>query len=283
MAWTVNLTNNSLNAQVLNAIADGSFSYQEVLQLLNTVAVGGLTPSELGDLQTIDTNCAELFASDYVKTITHNVIYGNKANTTWWGGKKLAVAVPQGNLTGATSEADAQRLVAEWFLGTDLPIAVAGGDTATGKASTSSFNYSNATGSLYENGVAASDVTQGSAGTCYFLAAIGAIANANPSYITNAITDNGNGTYGVRLYLDGVAIYTTVNAALPTSLGKLPFAGNVTKSTTGELWVALMEKAYALLNAQVNVLGETSWKGESSYQAIEGGLKWTPEARQFNG
>jgi hypothetical protein len=46
MAWTVNLTNNSPNAQVSNAIADGSFSYQEVLQLLNTVEIGGLTQGQ---------------------------------------------------------------------------------------------------------------------------------------------------------------------------------------------------------------------------------------------
>jgi len=282
MAWTVNLVNSSLNAQVANGIADNSFSYQEVLQLLNTVAFGGLTPSELGDLQTIYNNSTGLFASDYVKSISYNVIYGNAANTTWWGGQKtLADADPQGNLTGSTSEVDALRLVAEWFLGTDLPIAVAGGDTATGKASTSSFTYANATGSLYVNGVAASDVNQGNAGTCYFLAAIGAIANANPSYITNAITDNGNGTYGVRLYMNGVATYTTVNSALPTKSGSLPFAANLTHSPSGELWVALMEKAYAQLNGQVNVQGESSWKGESSYQSVEGG--WAYPIKEITG
>ena len=276
MAWTVNLLNSVLNAQVTNDIADNSFGYQEVLQLLNTVAVGGLTPSELGDLQTIYTNSTGLFASDYVKTISYNVIYGNPANAIWWGGQKTVVdADPQGNLTGATNELDAQHLVAEWFLGTDLPIAVSGGDSATGKASTSSFSYANATGSLYVNGVTANDVNQGSAGTCYFLAAIGAIANANPAYITNAITDNGNGTYGVRLYINGAVIYTTVNAALPTrTSGSLPFAANMSHSPSGELWVALLEKAYAQLNAQSNVQGESTWKGESSYQAVEGGMAY---------
>jgi hypothetical protein len=286
MSWTVSLVNSGLNGTVANAIADGSLTYQEVLQLLNTVAVGGLTPSKLGDLQTIYTNSIGIFSSDYVRAMTYNVVYGNPANSTWWGGQSaVADADTQGNLSGSTSESDALRLIGEWFLGKDLPIAVAGGDSATGKVSSASYSYSTASGPVFLSGIAASDVDQGSVGTCYFLAALGAIAHVNSAYISNAITDNGNGTYGVRLYVNGAAIYTTVNLDLPTkysgSSAFLPFAAGGSHSLTGELWVSIFEKAYAQFNAQANVQGESSWRGESSYQAVEGG--WAYPIKEITG
>ena len=112
MSWTVSLVNSGLNGTVANAIADGSLTYQEVLQLLNTVAVGGLTPSKLGDLQTTYTNSIGIFSSDYVRAMTYNVVYGNPANSTWWGGQSaVADADTQGNLSGSTSESDALRLI----------------------------------------------------------------------------------------------------------------------------------------------------------------------------
>ena len=276
MAWTVNLTNTNLNSLVSSAITDGSFTYIEVLQLLNTVAAGGLTPSELGDLQTVYDNSSGLFASDYVKTITYNVIYGNAANITWWGGQStVGDADALGNLTGTTSQINAERLIGKWFLGTDLPIAVAGGDTATGKAATGLYSYGVANGVLFVNGVAASDVNQGALGDCYLLASMGAIANASADLISNSFIDNGNGTYGVKFYLNGQVAYTTVNKSIPVQpWGNAAFGSNVNYSLSSELWVSLMEKAYVQLNAQGNVQGESSWTGENSFQALEGGLAY---------
>ena len=43
MAWTVNLSNSQLNNLVSGALADGSYTYQEMLDLLSTVAAGGVT------------------------------------------------------------------------------------------------------------------------------------------------------------------------------------------------------------------------------------------------
>ena len=104
MAWTVNLSNSQLNDLVSGALTDGSYTYQEMLDLLSTVAAGGVTASEWADLKTVYTSAQTSFASDYVKTITYNVVYGNLANDSWWGGAKTYAGVTTlGNL-GYSSE-----------------------------------------------------------------------------------------------------------------------------------------------------------------------------------
>ena len=93
--------NSPCNSQVSNAIADGSYTYQEVLNLLDNVAAGGVTASEWSDLKTVYGNSTALFASDYVKTITYNVVYSNPANALWWGGAKTYGGVATlGDLSG---------------------------------------------------------------------------------------------------------------------------------------------------------------------------------------
>lgn len=282
MAWTVNLSNSQLNDLVSGALTDGSYTYQEMLDLLSTVAAGGVTASEWADLKTVYTSAQTSFASDYVKTITYNVVYGNLANDSWWGGAKTYAGVTTlGNLAANTTQANTQRLIDKWFLGLDLPMPVAGGDTATGTASTNVFSYATATGALTVNGIAASDVNQGVAGTCYYLATLGAVANIAPTTITSALIDNGNDTYGVKFYIDGVAAYTTVNKSLPTySGGWVAFASNSSHSLAGETWVSLLEKAFVQLNTQTNVENnESAWTGENSYQAVEGG--WASPIKQL--
>jgi len=282
MSWTVNLANSQLNGMVSSAIADGSYSYQEILNLLDTVAVGGVTATEWADLKTVYSQSQALFASDYVETITYNVVYGNLANQSWWGGAKTyGGVVPLGNLSGTTSQTNAERLIDKWFLGLDLPMPIAGGDTATGKAATGVYTYAVANGTLFVNGATAADVNQGATGDCYYVATLGAVANASPTVISNAIIDNGNGSYGVKFYLNGVAAYTTVNKSLPTySNGTVAFASNTTNNLNGEMWVSLLEKAFVQVNMQADIDNKgADWTGENSYQAIEGG--WASPIKQL--
>lgn len=77
-----------------------------------------------------------------------------------------------------------------------------------------------------------------------------AIAQQHPELIEDAITDNGNGTYTVRLYKDGEAFYVTVTDDLPMTEDGVPAFGRGALSATadgyaGELWPAIMEKAMA--------------------------------------
>jgi len=275
MTWTVNLSNSQLNNLVSSSIADGSYSYQEALNLLSTVAVGGITLSEWNDLKTVYTNSASLFASDYVKAITYNVIYENLANGYWWGGAATQLEVEAlGNMSATTTEKNAGRLIDKWFLGLDLPMPIVGGDTAKGLVSAATYDYAFAAGQLFVSGAAASDVNQGAAGTCYLVASLGSIANINPSIVNNSFIDNGNGTYGIKFYLNGSAAYTTINKEVAIDIyNRIALSGNANYDLGGELWVSLLEKAYAQLNAQSN-LGPhvNAWNGENSYQAIEGGF-----------
>jgi len=106
------------------------------------------------------------------------------------------------------------------------------------------------------NGVQVSDVRQGAIGDCFLAAALAAVAGTNPSAITGAIKDNGDGTYTVRFYnLDWSgskkAESITVDADLPMN-GDAPAYAKSTESL--ELWPSILEKAYA------------QWKG--SYDAI---------------
>jgi hypothetical protein len=150
-----------------------------------------------------------------------------------------------------------ENLIGKWFLGTDRPVINSG-------------TYSYVNGSLFQNGLSADDVYQGGLGTCYYLATLAAIAQEKPDYIQNMFRDNGDNTFTVRFYNNGVADYVTVDRYLPThSSGNAVSAGWVVGSYN-ELWVALAEKAYAQL-------AESGWSRSStsnnSYADIEGGWR----------
>ena len=68
------------------------------------------------------------------------------------------------------------------------------------------------------------------------------------------ISSNGNGTYGVRFFVDGQPDYVTVNSELPVMDGYQWANGSTLEFANGATddWVALIEKAYAELNAQTN-------------------------------
>ncbi|WP_052664504.1 C2 family cysteine protease [Nitriliruptor alkaliphilus] len=98
---------------------------------------------------------------------------------------------------------------------------------------------------LYVDGVDVMDVHQGSIGDCHLMATLGAIAAADPGFIEDMITDNGNGTYTVRFHDDrGRVEYVTVDDRFPYN----PDAGRPEFARPGhppELWPLIIEKAYA--------------------------------------
>ena len=68
------------------------------------------------------------------------------------------------------------------------------------------------------------------------------------------ISANGNGTYSVRFFVNGQPDYVTVNSQLPVMSGYQWANGSQLEFANGRTddWVALVEKAYAQLNAQTN-------------------------------
>jgi hypothetical protein len=154
-----------------------------------------------------------------------------------------------------------ERLIGKWFLGQDRPI-----------IPHTNYTYRYVSGSLFQNGSSAEDVKQGALNDCYYLATLAGIAHEQPSHIQSMFIDNGDNTFTVRFFNDGVADYVTVDRYLPTrSNGTAAYAdwgGGINTSTSNELWVALAEKAYVQL-------GQSGWsrpgRNQNSYSAIEWG------------
>lgn len=274
-AWTIlaKLTNAGIEADVAKLMVNDSLSYSSMLTILQDAAVGGMTASKFSTLETLASLLnapGGITTTTYVQDMAQNVIDGNPANATWNGGS--ATAVKLGDLSATSSQTQADELIGEWFLGTNLPsLSVTSiGETNIGAT------YQMTTNPLYGSSGAPSylDVNQGYLGDCYFLASLGDVALQDPSAIESMITYNGNGTYGVRFIVDGQADYVTVNDDLPTMPPGYSWANGSTLefANGGISWAELIEKAYAELNAQPNAPhGEQLNAASDSYAGISGG------------
>ena len=110
---------------------------------------------------------------------------------------------------------------------------------------------------IFEDGVEPNDINQGQLGDCYFLAALSSLAEfpdrVKEMFVTKTI--NKAGIYMVRLFLNGNETLVTVDDHLPVQKsGKPAFAS----CRDGEIWVSLLEKAWAKLHG--------------TYARTEGGL-----------
>ncbi|MFN7873093.1 MAG: C2 family cysteine protease, partial [Cyanobacteriota bacterium] len=260
----------NLRSNINIALQDNLFSLSELANLLRITGNDGTVSAvEFADLRTINTNLSSWInpsTNSYYSYIFDAVVNGNTANQWWTAGGGTRTTL--GNLQAGSSALQLNRLVDKWFGGLDLPTNFVGGDTAS-SAGGLTFSYSTATGNLFQNGISFSDIAQGQAGTCYLLAAASSLANNQSGLISDLFRDNGDGTFGVRFYSSSRnEFWVTVNRALPTVGGSLALAGNSARSLNGELWVALLEKAYAQAN-------ETGLFGRSitanSYRYVEGG------------
>jgi Calpain family cysteine protease/Bacterial pre-peptidase C-terminal domain len=229
----------------------GGINRDEMIGLLRDAKDNSaIDATELSDLRKIVANAAGLGIADHVRVLANKVVNSDPANT------RSGI----GNLSAGSSSGQMENLIGKWFLGTDRP------DTATG------IVYRYASGSLFQGGASHTDVDQGAVGDCYFMASLGAVALKNPSAIYNMFIDNGDNTYTVRFFNNGVADYVTVDRYLPTnSWGGFHYANNSSglayNNANNELWVALAEKAYAQIN-------ESGWIGQdntNSYAGIDGG------------
>ncbi len=252
----------------------GSLGYASVLSTLQNAAAGGMTASKFSALQAFAAGLNQpggTSVSAYVQQIADDVILGNSANAGWNGGSSTATTL--GNLGATSTQTQADELIGMWFQGANLPSL----DVSSVGAPNYNSTYQASTLPLYGASGAPryTDVNQGVLGDCYLLSALGEVALQDPAAIENMIVDNGNGTYGVRFFVNGAPDDVTVNTQLPVMGGGHRWAdGSTLEFANGSTddWVALVEKAYAQLNAQTDAPhGMTLNSASDSYAGIASG------------
>ncbi len=123
---------------------------------------------------------------------------------------------------------------------------------------------------LFVEGPEYNDVAQGSVGDCYYLAALAGLADTDPEIISQMIAPLGDGTFAVRYFESGQEVYLRIDADLPVRYGtRLAYAK---LGVDGELWMPLLEKAYAFFRY-----------GQNSYASLSGGWMATPFRRATGG
>ena len=266
-------------------ISDGSTVSQDEISALSQVL------QDLGN----HVSSANL---DYYSYIFGAAIGSNPANANYTGGTKSSKDIQKlGNLSVGFTSDQVELLQKKWFRGEDLPLAQIDGDSAAG-IPPSTFDYALASGDLFEGTPSFQQLSQGDAGTCWFLSSLNTVANASTtsSNITSMFIDNEDGTYGVRFYgpQGSEEAWVTVNKELPVNnyySDSLKMAGsqtsekfyqnnyvkpriNLQSSGYGPAnltWAALAEKALAQVN-ETDLLKRSS--NQNSYKAIEGGLSY---------
>ncbi|MFZ4640777.1 MAG: pre-peptidase C-terminal domain-containing protein [Nodosilinea sp.] len=231
---------------------DGNLSRNDMISIFRNAEDGNtIDANELTDLRTLVANASRFTMADSVRVLSNKIANSDPANA------RSGI----GNLSAGSTNTQMESLIGKWFLGTDRPL-----------LTSSSYSYQYANGSLFQNGAGVNDIVQGALGDCYYLATLSSIAQEKPSYIQDMFSDNGDNSFTVRFFNNGVADYLTVDRYLPTtSSGYRAYAGwggGSISSSSNELWVALAEKAYAQL-------AQSGWSRSSTsnnaYADIEGG------------
>ncbi len=293
--WSAVLKTPTLKNEIESQLAStGRIDHAGLLKLMQVVITGmessgaGVVGDAIvGDLRVIASRGKALFSSldlagnetTYLAYVFDKMVNGSKANQFFTGGQTKVQSL--GNLSSDSTVAQLALLRDKWLLGKDLPDPRTEGDTANASAAAASGVYKTFDAPLFEGGASAFDVNQGSAGTCYLLAALAGIANNSASSLStvfsSGISTAANRVWGVRFYdTTGNEVWVSVNDQLVVSdltKTEASYAKAVGRDATGkpvpELWVPLIEKAYAQAN-ELNGFGRDNSKNQML--AIEGGL-----------
>jgi len=260
-----NLGDPEITSLARDSALDGQLSRHEMISIFRDAKdYSVIDGTELTDLRTLVSDRQSLMP-EYVHNLSDKLVNGDRANQWWTGGGQTHESL--GNLYADASDEHMEKLIGKWFLGLDRPTA------------NSSATYRFVEGSLFQDGINENDVSQGSCADCYFLAPLAGTASQMPDVIDSMIIDNGDDTYTVRFYNNGVADYVTVDRYLPTwSSGNrvyVDWGGGSYNESDNELWAALVEKAYAQIN-------ESGWIGQDGTNSYEGiGWGWAVSISQI--
>mmetsp|Transcript_38641 Transcript_38641/g.38193 ORF Transcript_38641/g.38193 Transcript_38641/m.38193 type:complete len:209 (-) Transcript_38641:1819-2445(-) len=113
---------------------------------------------------------------------------------------------------------------------------------------------------LFKDGVEFKDVKMGCLAVCYFLSSIGELTN-NPDFIKNELfitkKYNNEGIYILRFFWNGEPRKVVVDDYFPCRFSdKKKFEPIYAQNNGSELWVMLLEKAFAKLNGYYDALNE---------------------------
>jgi hypothetical protein len=127
--------------------------------------------------------------------------------------------------------------------------------------------------------ISPNDVQQGQLGDCWLMAGLMAVAKSNPDAIRNMIKPAGPGKWTVTFYFPDYVLFirngfrqesVTVDAKVPVvAPGGSPLFAKVgdTDGARKELWVLLVEKAYAKTQGKYSAI--TGSNAPSSHQSME--------------
>lgn len=249
-----NLLDPQLIVKTSALAADGQLNRNDMIGIFRDAQDDGvIDDKEYKDLQTLLNNASLFRIENYVYVLSSKVVFGTTAN-------QYHQSQSLGNLYAGSSSSQMEKLINKWFFGSDRP--------------STPYTYKKVEGSLFKDGISYTDISQGVVGDCYLLAALAKVATSSPSTIQSMFINNGDDTFTVRFYNNGVADYVTVDLFFPIDgwdefvyANQAGAAWGKYNDKNNELWVALAEKAYAQLN-------EAGWIGQdntNSYAGISGG------------
>ncbi|WP_310627191.1 Ig-like domain-containing protein, partial [Limnohabitans sp.] len=200
-----------------------ALDYQGLLnffQKVNTDLKGresGLTQLEFDDLKQLTQYVGQqLGTKTYLHSICNSFVNGDKFNTIWTEGGSQEIAL--GNLAVGSNATQFDQLVRTWFLGQNNPVERQG--------------YEQDNDPLWEGGgPQVYEVRQGSYHNCTSVSAMAALCAEDQDLLKSMFTDNGNGTYGVRV---GGDYYTFDNR----------FSTRGASRDAGTIWARLLEEAW---------------------------------------
>ena len=110
---------------------------------------------------------------------------------------------------------------------------------------------------LFSNGIAVGDIIQGKLNDCYFLSAIGALCKF-PKLLENLFLfkeKTKEHIYGIYFYINGIKKLVLIDDFLPCLSKKGYKNFTMGQSVENEIWVSLIEKAFAKINGNYIRIG----------------------------